>query len=330
MTRPIDLTVASRLLVIAPHPDDESLGCAGLIQRASACGAAVRVLVVTNGENNPWPQRMLERRLIIRDENRAAWGQRRRDEVLAAISLLGLCERDVVFAGLPDQGMTASLLNDANERSPLHAILHREMDAFTPTLIVGPSIADTHPDHSAIAILVRLAISQYPMLPLYEYIIHGHAKGDESHAHVVRLSAEQVAIKRAAILCHRTQTSLSSRRFLAYANDTERFFDARTPFADHPIAAFHQNGDGWQIELRPRRWFDRFSPATVELLACQDGRIISHRQLKPAGRSMNLPTSTLPPTARLFIKRQGGIGFFDEAGWRELQRAPESSKASAV
>ena len=48
-----DITKDSRLLMIAPHPDDEALATGGLLQRAQAKGAQVYVAFLTDGENNP-------------------------------------------------------------------------------------------------------------------------------------------------------------------------------------------------------------------------------------------------------------------------------------
>src|SRR5579863_8424317 len=44
------LTARDRVLIVAPHPDDESLCCAGLIQQALAAGAQVGVVWVTAGD----------------------------------------------------------------------------------------------------------------------------------------------------------------------------------------------------------------------------------------------------------------------------------------
>jgi LmbE family N-acetylglucosaminyl deacetylase len=57
----VDLSPTDRLLVVAPHPDDETLGAGGLLQRAAARGAAVRLCYATSGENNPWAQAAFER-----------------------------------------------------------------------------------------------------------------------------------------------------------------------------------------------------------------------------------------------------------------------------
>src|SRR5258708_6499796 len=76
--RPI--TSRDRVLVLAPHPDDESLGAGGLIQKAVAAHARVRVVIATNGEANPWAQRFVEHRVVISPRDRGRWGARRKQE----------------------------------------------------------------------------------------------------------------------------------------------------------------------------------------------------------------------------------------------------------
>ena len=58
----LPVSAQTRLLVIAPHPDDETLGCGLLLQQVLAAGGEVRIILMTDGDNNPWPQRCLERR----------------------------------------------------------------------------------------------------------------------------------------------------------------------------------------------------------------------------------------------------------------------------
>ncbi len=43
---------ADRVLILAPHPDDEDIGCAGVIQRALKSGAKVKIMYLTNGDHN--------------------------------------------------------------------------------------------------------------------------------------------------------------------------------------------------------------------------------------------------------------------------------------
>src|SRR5690348_6202609 len=62
----VPFVTSDRILLVAPHPDDEMLGAGGLLQRAFALNASVRILFGTNGEDNPWVQRYWERRWNIR------------------------------------------------------------------------------------------------------------------------------------------------------------------------------------------------------------------------------------------------------------------------
>ncbi len=352
MSQLIALTNQSRVLVIAPHPDDESLGSGGLIQRTREAGGAVRVVFVTDGDNNPWPQRVMERRLIVGPSERAAWGQRRRAEAMAATQRLGLSPADAVFLGLPDQGLTSQLLSgDGHFRQRLR----QEIDAFSPTVIASPAIHDHHADHSAIAVLVRLTLREpSPLGPnevaaapvLYEYLIHGPTPADRATARSVSLTHDHISAKREATLCHRTQVMLSRKRFLAYATEVEFFGDPADACSVHAVRELLRDGDGWRIDLRPRRWFDRLAASRLDLLACDGPTVLAYRQViiatgwgnfrRPtivdartgqtiargaydaAGRLV-LPGDAFPPASTIFAKREGGIAFFDEGGWKEFR-----------
>ena len=95
----------ARILILAPHPDDECLGTGGLIQQALAKGANVKVIFITNGDNNPWPQRYLEKRWFIGPEERKRWGQRRKIEAENSLQILGGGKVASSFLGLPDAGI---------------------------------------------------------------------------------------------------------------------------------------------------------------------------------------------------------------------------------
>ncbi|TMQ65865.1 MAG: hypothetical protein E6K78_07050, partial [Candidatus Eisenbacteria bacterium] len=56
----VGLGANDRVMVIAPHPDDESLACAGLLQASARAAARVRVVFLTDGDNNPWAQLVAE------------------------------------------------------------------------------------------------------------------------------------------------------------------------------------------------------------------------------------------------------------------------------
>jgi LmbE family N-acetylglucosaminyl deacetylase len=208
-----------RLLVFAPHPDDETLAAGELIQSALAAGAAVRVVFVTDGDNNPWPQRWLERRWRIGPTERARWGERRRREAGEALALLGVDHKDAArFLGWPDQGLTDSLMRDdrAVDR------LVKEISGFSPTHLALPMLADGHPDHSALRVMLELALLRSGSACVrLGYIVHG-ATSDALERRVAADAARQQR-KQEAMQAYASQMSLSRHRLLALAARSEQF-----------------------------------------------------------------------------------------------------------
>jgi len=225
-----------RVLVIAPHPDDESIATGGLLQTVRAAGAALRLVVLTDGDNNPWPQRWIEKRWHVGAAERARWGARRREEAHAALRVLGVDADDACFLGLPDLGLTDLLMRaDAATLAALVA----QLDEFAPSLLVFPAASDRHPDHNAAHVLLRCALARSTAAPrLLTFAVHGAspAPGDVA----VDLDARQREIKRDAILAHATQMQFSRRRFLAFASERENYQPAEAIArvdAAHPVQA---------------------------------------------------------------------------------------------
>jgi LmbE family N-acetylglucosaminyl deacetylase len=220
---PWSASAQPRLLVVAPHPDDETLGCGLLIQQVLTAGGAVHVVLLTDGDNNPWPQRYLERRLHIDAAARRRWGLRRRQEVLQAMDRLGLPSSALRAFGWQDMGVTARLRDDAPGSV---ADLRSVMQAFAPTVICCPVLGDSHPDHGAAHVLCRLAIEGLPLAPEFmAYPVHGSA---DEHAHPIRIdaSAEQQRRKLQALAEHGTQMVLSAARMRRLAQGPERYVRA--------------------------------------------------------------------------------------------------------
>lgn len=226
MPASLPLSAQDRLLVIAPHPDDETLAAGELIQAALAAGAAVRVLYATDGDNNPWPQRWIEKRWRIDASARERWGRRRRDEAAAALAALAPDHAvEVHHLGWPDQGLTDALMRDD---APV-ARLRAELDAFAPTHLVMPSLADRHPDHSALHVMLELALLRRGRAcQRLAYLIH--ADGSVDGILLSPLQQRQ-ARKRAAMEAYASQLSLSRGRLLALATRAERYaaLDAPAP-----------------------------------------------------------------------------------------------------
>src|SRR5665213_1086910 len=220
----LSLSLEDRLLVFAVHPDDESLCAGGLIQHAVAVGAKVIVVFITDGDNNPWPQRFIERRWRIGPADRVRWGQRRRREALAALACLGVPEADAQFWGFPDLGITQILMAGGQD---LRTRLSDTIEEWQPSVVVGPSKDDLHPDHNSLAVLLEIALGRVSWFRdrpvVLEYLLHrgrGMSAGEEAQ---LALSPAQVAAKHQAILCHRTQMALCRARFVAFAKPVEEF-----------------------------------------------------------------------------------------------------------
>jgi LmbE family N-acetylglucosaminyl deacetylase len=334
----LKFTPGDRLLVIAPHPDDESLATGGLIQRAVKMSAEVRVVFISNGDNNPWPQRVLERRWRIGAPGRQRWGARRRAEALAALRLLGVPESCAVFLGWPDQGTTAALLHSREEAID---ILTREIDSWRPTVMAAPSSHDVHPDHNALAVQLQLALSRTTCQPRHlRYFIHRPSELPR-HPATLRLTEAEQATKRNAILCHTTQMVLSRRRFLAYARSTEQYFVSDDAPANHPLRSATIAAGALCLSLKPGKLpagrlliaFESLVEGSVRWsvsLQHRPGQARIHDAATGAPRrsgtirtvrdriEVRIPLAPVLPVARIFVKYDRCLAFYDSAGWREV------------
>jgi LmbE family N-acetylglucosaminyl deacetylase len=209
----------ARVLIVAPHPDDETIGAAALIQRAVAAGGIVRAVFVTDGDNNPWPLRVSRRKWTVTADDRRAWGTMRREEARAALQHLGATADGASFLGYPDRELAAFAgRGDGRITDALTAIV----TAFDPTLVVVPSIQDLHADHRAVAIFAHAAARGRDLVT---YVVHGTGAHERVAARLT-LTAGERARKLAAIEKHESQLLLSRERFLSYAGEVETFYRA--------------------------------------------------------------------------------------------------------
>ncbi|MGO9417368.1 MAG: PIG-L deacetylase family protein, partial [Syntrophobacteraceae bacterium] len=95
----------TRLMIFSPHPDDESLGAGGLIQRVLEAGGRVKVVFMTNGDGFPEGVEKEDRISNPTAKNYTRYGEERRLEAVKACTTLGLKEHDVIFLGFPDGGL---------------------------------------------------------------------------------------------------------------------------------------------------------------------------------------------------------------------------------
>jgi LmbE family N-acetylglucosaminyl deacetylase len=94
-----------RLLVVAPHPDDESLGAGGLIQQTLAAGGRVHVLFMTNGDGYPEAVEVATGHREPSANDYRGFGELRRAEALVALEHYRVLPLSVTFLGFPDGGL---------------------------------------------------------------------------------------------------------------------------------------------------------------------------------------------------------------------------------
>jgi LmbE family N-acetylglucosaminyl deacetylase len=349
-------------MVLAPHPDDESLATAGILQRACALGAETRVLFVTDGENNPWPQRALEWRWRITEADRARWGMRRRAEALSALSCLGVPRESVRFLGYPDQGLCDLLMTDPD---PLLDNLVREIASWKPSILVDPVPADRHPDHGALAVLTDFALAQPALkdvtLTHLRYFVHGSLRGAPDRlVRALHLTAPEQDRKRHAILKHRSQLLLGGHRNLRFARSEECYLPvtrSKALDACHNITMCRLDRRSLHLTIGKSRRLG-IGPQVIQLaIVIEDGLTIrvdvpvpARNELVPArnastggriadGRFTKTRTETqlalsLPPNAparmayvKLDRPSERRLGFFDSVGWRSVPVAPTQHQA---
>src|SRR5262245_12702319 len=102
--QPITLTPQDRILVLAPHPDDDILGCAGLIHQAVQQKLPVKVVYLTNGDNYEWAFWVYKKRPVLTPGEMLKMGRLRRQEAIRAQQRLGVPAGQLVFLGYPDWG----------------------------------------------------------------------------------------------------------------------------------------------------------------------------------------------------------------------------------
>jgi LmbE family N-acetylglucosaminyl deacetylase len=180
------------LVVVVPHPDDESLSTGVLLAHAAAHGPATTVIAVTDGES------------AYDDRPDAELARRRQREQVAALAQLGHTEDRIVRLGLRDGAVSEG------ERELAAEIAGR---LTATTLLVAPSPYDWHPDHEACGRAAAVASSQFGChrwSSLF-WALHHPERLVASRPRILRLRAthEQVRQRRRAVECHRSQLSRS-------------------------------------------------------------------------------------------------------------------------
>ncbi|MGD9781752.1 MAG: PIG-L deacetylase family protein [Kiritimatiellia bacterium] len=182
---PFRLGGDERLLVLAPHPGDETLGAGGLIQEALALDVPVRVCFFTMGDNNEIAYLFTRKHPDSMPGAMRSLGDRRQNEAAAAARQLGLSTNDVVYLGYPDYGTLAIWETHWRTVPPFRSVLTRATAVpydraltpgsahagedilddleevirdFNPTHVLVSHPADHNVDHRALHLFARVAL----------------------------------------------------------------------------------------------------------------------------------------------------------------------------
>ena len=198
-----------RILVFAPHEDDETVGTAGYLRQAVVGGAQVYVCFMTAGEGEELGAALATKRPPVSAQAFMRLGQIRHREARQALALIGVPESHTIFLNYPNLGLRA-LWSTSNWslsspwRSPYTRTAHSPFDnTFTPqtpfagaaaladvkqvlkrvrpTTVLTVHPGDIHPDHWPTYCFVKLALEDLnragtaPWLSscrLYTYLVH--------------------------------------------------------------------------------------------------------------------------------------------------------------
>ena len=235
-----------RVLIVAPHCDDETVGCGGMISRLVKDGVSVRVVVLTNGDGFKHPVSNVK-------QDPAGYielGRMRQKESLAALERLGVPGFSVPFLGYPDGGLAMMWLYFWDKpytsrytrcsSSPYEKTFHMNapytgrsllsdleviLKTYKPTTVYYPHPFDIHTDHWAANCFVTQALHDAGMMDEVRsclYIVHGAdkllTKGYET-----RLTKSEKEAKRSAILEYKTQLPVMGKWLENFNCDIEIF-----------------------------------------------------------------------------------------------------------
>jgi len=183
------LTKNTRLMVVSPHPDDETLAAGGLIQRVLRLGGSVKVVFMTSGDG--FPEGVEKETQISRPnaQDYRNYGKLRKREARQALRVLGMNKQDVVFLNFPDGGLRNLLQKHWFDRNPFFRSpftledrpqatdsllpdvefngedVKREIEKllleFHPSLIAVADPRDRHPDHCSTYFFVNKSLKAY-------------------------------------------------------------------------------------------------------------------------------------------------------------------------
>jgi len=192
-----------RVIVFAPHPDDEIIGCAGLISSVIEKNGEIWIVYLTNGDHNQITFKVYEKKPILTPSDYIKLGEKRRNESTNATSILKVNKNNLIFLGYPDFGTLKIWKEFWGNTKPFRSFLTRAnsvpyqenysfgkpykgesivsdiekiVKEINPTKIFITPPIDLNVDHRALFNFVNLALlniysdSTFP--EIYCYLVH--------------------------------------------------------------------------------------------------------------------------------------------------------------
>lgn len=186
----------SPVLLVAPHPDDETLGAGGLIAAARERGIHVRIVAVTDGEN-AYPEN---------DSNQIdALRLLRRQEQTCALERLGVSSENIIRLSLPDSAV------ETRQKDLVSSLLKL---VSSDTHLLAPWKDDFHPDHRACGLAAEevARVSGARLTSYFFWTWHQVLPAEVRRLHLgsFPLTPEIMSRKAEALLCHHSQLNRSS------------------------------------------------------------------------------------------------------------------------
>lgn len=160
-------------LILAPHPDDEALGCSGSIALMNKGGVSSRVAFLTSGER-------------LYESPSASVAERRMEEARKASEILGC--REPIFLNFPDGEL-------GNHEEGLYQELCRVIEINKPDIVFSPSSIDFHQDHIASARVALRLLNTSVSFKLAFYEVYSTLRFNQ----LVDIT-EAIEIKKSAIM----------------------------------------------------------------------------------------------------------------------------------
>ena len=177
--------LSDRTVIIAPHPDDEVFGCAGLIQMLIDCGTPPHVIILTGGEGSHRGCCDIPAEQIIKE---------RRALALKAAEALGLLSSHVCFLDYPDE----HILMNHSETEKLRELL----SCLSPNVVFLPHWGEGMDDHVNSAKIFKELMND-KKVSIYEYCVwmwyYNVWKLENKSARILKMSPSQHKRKLKAI-----------------------------------------------------------------------------------------------------------------------------------